>query len=183
MRLHFETVIESLDLLGKLAGYHPVVIGTPPLGIDTDDSDIDIACTADDLDAFGKSVERMFGHLEGFSSGFPVVHEEPAILVSFGFSGWDVELFCQKIDTGSQWGVRHFRIEQRLLALEPELRHQIRDLKRLGSKTEPAFARVLRLSGDPYRSILDLESKPDDALRELLKKRVRHVSASCSTQH
>lgn len=38
-------------------------------------------------------------------------------------------------------------------------------------KTEPAFATVLDLPGDPYRAVSELFGLPDDALVELLTKR------------
>lgn len=168
MRPHFETVIQNLDLLGILSEYNPIVIGTPPLGIDIDGSDIDVACCANDLEAFGKFTESMFGNLEGFLVSYIDLRYSPVALISFKFSDWEIELFCQEVKTGDQWGVRHFRVEQRLLDLDPNIRHQIRRLKQLGNKTEPAFAMLLGLKGDPYQSVLDLETKTDDTLQKML---------------
>ena len=37
----------------------------------------------------------------------------------------------------------------------PAFKEQIRGLKRNGLKTEPAFAKLLGLNGDPYRAVLD----------------------------
>jgi hypothetical protein len=37
--------------------------------------------------------------------------------------------------------------------------------------TEPAFARLLRLPGDPYQAVLELEPRSDEDLRQLLKAR------------
>jgi len=104
MRPDFKTVADDLNLLEHLAKYRPVIIGTPPLGIATEDSDIDIACTAPDLEEFGSFVESAFGHLNDFA--FRFLHEttEPAALASFFSSGWRIELFCQRLDTEDQWG-------------------------------------------------------------------------------
>ena len=167
MRPHFDHVIDDLNLLGCLAKFDPIVIGTPPLGIATENSDIDVACYASDLEEFGKVARRGFGHLRCFSLGYVEHLSEPAMLASFVSSGWAIELFCQRLRTEDQWGVRHFRIEQRLLACEPHLRIEVLQLKRLGLKTEPAFANVLRLPGDPYEAMLALESKTDSELREI----------------
>lgn len=168
MRPDFETVVEDLDLLAHLAVYRPVMIGTPPLGIATEDSDIDIACTASDFEEFGHFVGSKFGHLQDFAYRHLDGLTEPAALASFFRSGWRIELFCQHLDTADQWGVRHFRVEKRLLALEPKLRPAVQRLKRLGFKTEPAFAKVLRLPGNPYEALLLLESESDEALREVI---------------
>lgn len=82
--------------------------------------------------------------------------------------GWEIELFCQKIATDHQWGVRHFRVQARLLALGPDLKEAVMRLKREGLKTEPAFAKVLLLSGDPYVALLELESLGDAQLLEVI---------------
>ena len=81
---------------------------------------------------------------------------------------WDIELFCQTIPTNQQWGVRHFKIEQRLLNLEPRLKKVVFHLKQNGLKTEPAFAAALGLSGDPYSVILEIEDLNDAELAQLI---------------
>lgn len=81
---------------------------------------------------------------------------------------WEIEIFCQHVATEYQRGVRHFRIEKRLLALRPQLRERIVDLKQGGRKTEPAFAQSLGLTGDPYEALLHLEGLPDEQLEKLL---------------
>ena len=168
MKPDYETVIEALDLLGRLAEFRPEVIGTPPLGIDTEQSDIDIACSAENL---SDVVREAFDHFENFRLSRYKLNGEPTVLASFRAQGWALELFCQGVPAERQWGVRHFRVEQRLLMLDPTLRSDVRRLKQRGIKTEPAFAEALGLLGDPFVAMLDLEAKPDDALQRLLLQR------------
>lgn len=171
MKPDYEAVIEALDLLGRLAEFRLEVIGTPPLGIDTEHSDIDIACSAKNLDRFSDVVREAFGHFENFRLSRYELNGEPTVLASFRAQGWALELFCQGVPTERQWGVRHFRVEQRLLMLDPTLRSDVRRLKQRGIKTEPAFAEALGLLGDPFVAMLDLETKPDDELQRLLLQR------------
>jgi hypothetical protein len=56
-------------------------------------------------------------------------------------------------------------VESRLLdILGPDFRNGIIALKKQGIKTEPAFARMLGLSGDPYRAVLAIENYGDEQL-------------------
>jgi len=170
MRPHFDHVIDQLNLLGCLTKFNPIVIGTPPLGIALESSDIDIACSASDLEEFCDVARKEFGHLGRFSLDHVEHLREHAMLASFVSTGWEIELFCQRLRTEEQWGVRHFLIEKRLLELEPKLRSEVLRLKRLGFKTEPAFAKLLHLPGDPYEALLKLESKTDNELREIAQQ-------------
>ncbi|WP_456866522.1 DUF4269 domain-containing protein [Bradyrhizobium sp. USDA 4503] len=45
------------------------------------------------------------------------------------------------------------------------LRRAVRELRAGGLKTEPAFATVLGISGDPYRGLLELAAETDAELR------------------
>ncbi|MEP3196421.1 MAG: DUF4269 domain-containing protein [Lentilitoribacter sp.] len=167
----YRNVIDQLGLLDHLAKFDPVVIGTPPLGIATENSDIDIACSSLDLNAFVAVATKRFGQFNGFEILNIENLNEPAIVVKFNALDWEIELFCQNLSTAKQWGVRHFYIEQRLLALDPELVGKVTLLKQNGMKTEPTFAQLLALQGDPYEAMLDLETYSDIELINLISKR------------
>ena len=154
-------------MLEKLAQFEPMVIGTPPLDIDIETSDIDIACTNSDLDLFRLDVTARFGQQAGFSIAKVTKTVEEAIRASFQSQGWEIELFCQALPVREQHGVRHFLIEKRLLDIQPSLRSKVIELKRSGQKTEPAFATLLKLDGDPYEAMLELEDLSDEELASL----------------
>ena len=167
MRPHYQSVIDDLNLLEILGEFKPRVIGTPPLGIDLPTSDIDIACQAEDLEHFSESLRKQFGDLQQFSIKQVNVSGNPAVSVSFFAHDWEIEIYCETRPVERQWGYRHFFIEHRLLELAPGLRSTILELRELGLKTEPAFARALTLRGDPYEAMLELESKSDAELIEM----------------
>lgn len=160
----YQQVLDELGVLQALSEYEPTVIGTPPLGIDVSTSDIDIACTAADLTQFESAARARYGGQAGFAVKGIGRLGAPAVGVTFSAAGWEIELFCQSLPILEQWGVRHFNVEQRVLHLCPDLREQVIKLKQAGVKTEPAFAQLLGLQGDPYEAVLALESWSDDAL-------------------
>lgn len=91
--------------------------------------------------------------------------------VSFVSDGFCVEIFGQPQPVLQQNGYCHMLIEQRLLALGGEaLRAEIRRLKTLGMKTEPAFAHYLALAGDPFAAMLELSSFSDAELWQILER-------------
>ena len=167
IRPEYRKVIADLSIESALAEYRPTVIGTPPLGIAIETSDIDIACSASDLRQFREVVDTEFGAQRDYRSRQSSPQGHQAVVIAFHAFGWEVEIFCQNLPIEKQWGVRHFRVEQRLLRLAPHLRLRIHQFKQMGLKTEPAFARALRLKGDPYLAMLDLESNSDDQLTAL----------------
>lgn len=154
-----------MGITERLAFYGPALIGTPPLGIDVPGSDIDIACCAADLDAFAADLIREFGAMPDFALARLVSRGAASIACSFEHLGWCIEIFGQAVPVARQWGMRHFRIEQRLLTLlGSDFRARIVALKHSELKTEPAFARLLGLEGDPYEALLTLEAWPDNRL-------------------
>ena len=167
-RRNYLEVIESLNLLSKLRDFDPVVIGTPPLSIEIATSDIDVACYCDDLDYFKRVAHMEFGQLCKFQLRDSVNQGHQSMVAQFTVDGWDIELFCQRIPTELQWGVRHFMIERRLLGLDPRLKPRVTVLKKSGLSTEEAFALFLGLKGDPYSSLLDLENMSDEELKNMI---------------
>ena len=164
----YPDALHSVGVLSLLAQFDPHVAGTPPLGLDPADSDIDVLCHTPDPEKFTLAVSNAFGNHPGFaarqwvSGGCPVI-------ASFEAEGWKFELFGSRQLAEEQIAWRHFRIEQRLLSIGGEaLRTLIMVERRKGLKTEPAFAAVLHLSGNPYEALLGLETRSDEALADLL---------------
>jgi GNAT superfamily N-acetyltransferase len=153
-------------LLRVLRPFTPLIAGTFPLGLQVDDSDVDILCCAEDLDAFELAVRQGLDEAVVFDRS-----TVGASVFTCDDRGLRVEVFCQAVPVHAQNGFRHMVVEGRLLqAGGIRLFDVVRQLKRAGMKTEPAFARALRLDGDPYAALLALENLDDRALRKLLEE-------------
>lgn len=162
-RLSYVQALRETAMLESLAGFDPHVAGTPPLGLDLPDSDIDILCHAPDAAALAERIWRAFGECEHFALRQWTQGGRP-IVAGFRACGWAFEIFGAAQPVAEQLGWRHFRVERRLLALDSGLREAVMALRRQGLKTEPAFAVALGLAGDPYEALLALEILPDEAL-------------------
>ena len=162
--------LRELDVMRALAAFTPVLVGTLPLPIHTPTSDLDVICEVHDEGAFVGAATAAFADRVELAVARHTIRGVPATLVRFRFGGFDVELFGQPLPVAQQHAYRHLRVEARLLALAgPAAVATLLAMRRAGLKTEPAFARWLRLpDGDPYLAVLALESRTDAELLALL---------------
>lgn len=145
-------------IMDVLAVYHPILVGTIPIEIDIDSSDLDIICYTPSTTAFLEQVTLLFGDFDDFKAVQTQHHNLPTIVVNFSLDGLEVELFGQAVPTMSQQAYRHLIIEHRLLQqYGNSFKKQLIALKEQGIKTEPAFAQLLQLAGDPYLALLKLD--------------------------
>lgn len=168
MAFSYLEALQRLDLLAALARFDPHVAGTPPLGLDLPGSDIDVLCHVADTDAFARTVWDFASNHERFA-----IHqwtgERRPVVASFVAHGWTIEIFGASCPVVQQSGWRHFTVERRLLMLGGDIfRTAVMERRRGGLKTEPAFAEVLGLAGDPYSALLDVETRSDADLVRLL---------------
>jgi hypothetical protein len=151
---------EALDrsgVLSVLSAFDPRVAGTFPLGIAMPGSDIDVLCHAPDADVFARMIWAAFRGQPGFSM-HQWVQGERAVIAAFALDGVPFELFGSPSPVDAQMGWRHFEVERRLLSERgARFREAVMAARRAGLKTEPAFAHVLGLSGDPYAALLELD--------------------------
>lgn len=146
------------DISGRLCEFGPVLIGTIPIAIDIESSDLDIACCFRDESVFRAKLVSEFAMLDDFDIESLVMHNVKTVVCRFRASGFVFEVFGQPIPVSEQFGYRHMLIEHAILSREGEkFREQIIRLKSEGMKTEPAFAQLLGINGDPYLGLLELE--------------------------
>lgn len=156
--------LSSLNIFVDLSSYSPLLAGTIPIDIDIEGSDLDIICEVYDLPHFVQVLEMLYGKYNRFEV-YP--YNDSAIVCNFNFEGFDIEIFGQNSPVVKQNGYLHMMIEFRLLALAgTDARYKIRELKRLGLKTEPAFGKYFNIHGNPYTELLVLGELSDTELKE-----------------
>lgn len=153
-------VLEELALWATLSDFDPILAGTIPLAIDLPTSDLDIICEVplSHQALFEQVVQDHYGHLPGFQLGRTRSSGYEAIVGRFYYAGVALEVFGQALPATQQYAYRHLVVEAAILQVGGEAwRRAVQRLKQQGWKTEPAFAWLLALPGDPYDALLALE--------------------------
>lgn len=165
-----EVLIKN-DIMGILSWYNPILVGTIPIDIDIESSDLDIICEAYDFDRFKQLLDTSFLQLDDYTCSVRIVDGISRITANFICDGWPIEIFGQPIPVVKQNGYRHMLIESKILEiLGLEAKNRIVKYKKQGLKTEPAFAKLLKLEGNPYQAILELEELDEKELKNILKE-------------
>ncbi|EEI90553.1 hypothetical protein HMPREF0765_3869 [Sphingobacterium spiritivorum ATCC 33300] len=158
MQQEIYQLLQKHRIFDLLAVYHPILAGTYPIAINIDSSDLDIICEVQDFESFQELLKKEFANREDFCVRHKIIYDEPSVICSFKLDRFEFELFGQNIPTTRQYAYRHMLIEYNLLKTHGDLfREKIIQLKKQGIKTEPAFAQLLGLEGDPYLALLDIE--------------------------
>ena len=153
--------INDSGIMVKLAGYNPVVVSTIFVGLDTATSDIDIVCSYEDSVSFTEHMKHTLGVFADSSTFVCNDH----IVTSFYYNDFEFEIYASHEDVKLQNGYRHYQIMKTLVEIGgSKFQKLVTELKNNGFKTEPAICKILGISGDPYKEILQLESWSGDKL-------------------
>ena len=137
-------------------------------------SDLDIICEValPRQALFEQVLQDNYGHLPSFKVWRMRSRADEATVVSFYYAGVTLEVFGQALSTSQQYAYRHLVVEAAILQVGGEAwRRAVQLLKQQGLKTEPAFAQLLGLPGDPYEALLALEGKSSSEIGLLLAQR------------
>jgi len=149
-------VLTENNILSRIAEFDPILVGTVPIAIDIESSDLDIICKWEDKQDFRGKLELNFGNEEQFTIRETIIGNTETVIANFRTDAFDIELFGQNVPVENQNGYRHMLIEYEILKTKGEnFRLEIIRLKQSGYKTEPAFGKLLGLSGNPYLQLLD----------------------------
>lgn len=159
-------VLNNINIFNTIEKYNPILVGTIPIGIDIDNSDLDIICEVYNLKEFEILMKDKFSNCNEFRIN--KVNKE-TLTVNFFIDNFEIEVYAENKKATEQNGYRHMIIENRVLELGGDLiRDKVIELKKCGLKTEPAFAKLLNLKGNSYDELLKLEKLNDEEMRKLI---------------
>ncbi|QRR00326.1 DUF4269 domain-containing protein [Dyadobacter sandarakinus] len=145
-----------LDILGK---HDPIVVGTFPLDIHVDGSDLDIICHCTDTRNFGEYLTIHFGKYDNYKLHYPDDVNPEGVIAYFEIEGQPFEIFGQDLPSEMQMGYMHMVAEYLLLSkYGEEFKREVVELKKCGLKTEPAFCELLGITGDPFAGLLEFHN-------------------------
>ncbi len=150
--------LRELGIFAALREFQPLLAGTVPLDVDLPESDLDILCCCGSHTAFTDLLRALYGGLPGFQVSSYEVQGRTRSVADFRTESFVIEVFAENQPTHLQAAYRHMLAEHRILErMGPSFREEVRALKARGVKTEPAFAKLLGLRGDPYAALLDVD--------------------------
>lgn len=150
--------ITKFNIIEQLRQFNPILVGTFPLGINIETSDIDIIGSTIDFSATFDYLVKNFSEFHDFKIQLNDNEQTKYILCSFWIKRFRIEIFLENKNPIEQNAYKHMLIEADILKQKDELfKQEIIDLKNKGLKTEEAFALLLGLDGDPYQKLLDYQ--------------------------
>jgi len=151
-------ILTKHKVLEKLSDFSPILVGTIPIEIDIEGSDLDIICEVDLRFEEDFLDEIMFSKLIPFENMATVeniiLNDEKCIVINFMLEEFPIEIFAQNKTTTEQNAYQHMIAEYKILQEKgKDFKQKIIELKKEGIKTEPAFGMLLNLE-NPYEDLL-----------------------------
>lgn len=165
-------ILKNIKIFKILKEFNPILVGTIPIGIDVEKSDLDIVCeiNLENKDNLKNISIKNFSQLENFKI-LDTFLTTGVIVINFFVDNMEIEIYASKVSSIKTNGYRHMVIEDRILnCCNLKFKENIVSLKRSGIKTEPAFAKLLELNGNPYEELLNFGNLRDSDIKEKLKK-------------
>ena len=150
-------IVKENNILEILNDYNPIIVGTFPININIDNSDIDIILQVKNFKSLVDLLKENFSKFKNFNLN---LLENNILVCNFKIESYPFEIFAQNLDTEKQYGYLHMIKEYEILLEKDDFfAEKIRILKRNGIKTEAAFCELLNIEGDPYIELLNYKVK------------------------
>lgn len=163
--------LSQLKILDTLKEFDPLIAGTFPLGTYTNESDVDLILEMKSKAKLISALEENFSACPGFKITHLEVQSRETLLCNFDFKKIPYEIFAQDVPSIQQSAYRHFLIEERLLKLGSEKFFQrIQQYRSEGLKTEPAFAKALGITSEPFEALLSMQKISNVEVLEFLAR-------------
>jgi len=152
------SALRKSDIMKLLSSCRPLIAGSHPLNIAVSASDCDIIIEADEFTKTEKHLRDLFSGMPSFKFWRHSDKNVPAMIASFFVDEISFEIFCQQIQSVKQKAYKHFLAVERILKYAgPSFAELVLQERLRGTKTEAAFAKILRLEGNPFDEMSRLQ--------------------------
>ncbi|WP_272917293.1 DUF4269 domain-containing protein [Halobacillus litoralis] len=103
-------VMEDLGIIKNYLSFHPVLCGTIPIGIDVENSDLDIIMEVYDLPSLEQRLIKDYEQMEGFRLQRKTIREREVMKANFLYKGFEFEVFAQPQPVHEQHAYLHMII-------------------------------------------------------------------------
>jgi predicted metalloenzyme YecM len=159
--IDFSDVILRSNFLKALKAWTPLVSGSLPLEIETEQSDLDILLCHSDLSLAASEISNALNEFGKITWKRSVSRQGECLIGELKLKQRPIELFVSRVPVLQQDSHTHFLREYQLLVKHGQtLRDFVRIQKKKGNSTEQAFCNAFGVSSDPYLSLLqsDIEA-------------------------
>lgn len=137
-------LLTDYAVMAKLERYDPILVGSIPLNVGTEASDIDIICCWQSKEEFVETVSNAFGNADCFSITEKSTDEGCIVRCQLALNGVDIEIFGSSIPSDQQNAYKRMLAKYEIVERNGEnFRQQVVNLKRKGFKTGEAIKHLL----------------------------------------
>lgn len=106
--------------------------------------------------AFCRTATNSINNKDNFTIKRTTIRGKEVVKANFVYNNFEFEFFGQAQPVHKQNAYLHMIIEHKLLQKFPNHKEKVINLKKQGYKTEPAFCKLLDITGDPYVGLIRL---------------------------
>lgn len=161
----------NMALPTLLDGFNPALVGSYPVGLALEGSDLDYVCDAYDLEAFATTAIEAFGDLDNFTCEMKNMRGGASCVVTFESpNGYPVEIVAQPRPTGQNYGYLRMLVTARLVAFVGKSgQENLLKLKKGGASTDVALMTLFGIDEDISTLYAHMATLDDTALKAYIR--------------
>lgn len=152
-------ILTKTNIMPILKKFDPVLVGTIPIEINIETSDLDIICEVYNFKEFIKTIKDNFSDYDRFE----VKKHKKYVTANFFVDNFEIEIYGESLAVENQNAYKHMCIEYRILKLmeSTSFKNEIIEMKECGLKTEPAFCKLLGIDKNCYKKLIEMNHRTD----------------------
>lgn len=108
-------ILKNIKIFKILEEFNPILVGTIPIGVDVDKSDLDIVCEINlkNKDSLKNISTKNFSQFKNFKI-IDTFSTTGVVVINFFVDDMEIEIYASKVSSFETNGYRHMIIEERI---------------------------------------------------------------------